>query len=493
VRNSSARAAAHPAGSTGCTTASPLCLLAGLLLHLLLLAPSASAQTGAGVDSIDRYIRSELARQHIPGLSVAVLRGDSLVLARGYGYANVEHRVPATDSTVYAVGSVTKQFTAAAVVMLAEQGGLRLDDPITRYLPEGLPAWKGVTIRHLLTHTSGVPEYPDTLDFRRDYTEGELVRLAAAQPLQFAPGTSWRYSSTGYALLGVLIHRVTGLAWGDFLRAHVFTPLGMRTARVNSDTDIVPNRSGGYEFVNDTLRNQAWVSPTINSTADLGLSLGARDLVAWAVGLDRGTVLSRRDVEASWTPVRLNDGATYPYGFGWDVTQQRGYRRIGHSGAWRGFQATIQRYPDFGLTVVVLANLAQSNPPAIAFGIAGFMEPALKPPHLMSSPLSGAAPPQRIERLLATIAAGSDSLEVTQGLREVTPPARRQQIAGWLKAIPDWTFVGCDAVAERRISRLGAEVHQICYAKGSGARANRVVAILYDADWRAAGIDTYPF
>ena len=241
------------------------------LLTLLLLAPTAEAQTRAVVDSIDGFVRSELARQRVPGMSVAVLRGDSMLLARGYGYANVEHHVPATDSTVYPVGSVSKQFTAAAIVMLSEQGRLRLDDPITRYLPEGSAVWPSVTIRHLLTHTSGVPQ--DTMpDWRRDYTEAELVRSAAAQPLEFTPGDRQSYSSTGYALLGIIIHRVTGQFYGDFLREHLFRPLGMGTARVNSDADIVPNRAAGYYLVNDTLKNQEWVSPSINSTADCCLS-----------------------------------------------------------------------------------------------------------------------------------------------------------------------------------------------------------------------------
>jgi CubicO group peptidase (beta-lactamase class C family) len=141
-------------------------------------------------------------------MSVAVLRGDSVLLARGYGFANVEHHVPATDSTVYMVGSLTKPFTAAAIVLLSQQRRLELDDPITRYLPEGREVWSKVTIRHLLTHTAGVPQ--DTaLDPRRDYSESEMVR-SAAQPLEFEPGALESYSSTGYALLGVIIHRVTG-------------------------------------------------------------------------------------------------------------------------------------------------------------------------------------------------------------------------------------------------------------------------------------------
>jgi len=310
------------------------------LITLVFCVSIGAAQTPALPNAVDRFIRAELARQRVPGLSVAVLRGDSIVLARGYGYANVEHHVPATDSTVYEVGSVSKQFTAAATVMLAEQGRLELDDPITRYLPEGSAVWPSVTIRHLLTHTAGIPE--DTmLNWRRDYTESELVRSAAAQPLDFEPGERESYSSTGYALLGLIIHRVAGVFWGDFVRDHIFRPLGMGTARVNSDIDIVPNRAAGYYLVNDTLKNQEWVSPSINATADCCLSFTVRDLAQWAIGLNHGKVLSPAGLEMSWTPVRLNNGGTYPYGFGWYITQQRGYQRIGHSGAWLGFQATI--------------------------------------------------------------------------------------------------------------------------------------------------------
>jgi CubicO group peptidase (beta-lactamase class C family) len=462
----------------------------GSLLTLLLFAATASAQTSSAVDSIDRYVRSELARQRIPGMSVAVLRGDSLLLARGYGYAHVEHHVPATDSTVYEVGSVSKQFTAAAVVMLSEQGRLSVDDPIVRFLPEGSGVWPRVTIRHLLTHTSGIPQ--DTMpDYRRDYTETELVRSAAAQPLDFEPGDRWSYSSTGYALLGIIIHRVTGVLYGDFLRDHLFRPLGMRTARVYSDADIVPNRAAGYHFVNDTLKNREWVSPSNSATADLGLSFSVRDLAQWAIGLHHGKVLSRAALEASWTPVRLNDGGIYPYGFGWYLTQQRGHPRIGHSGAWQGFRANIQLYPDFGTTVIVLANLAEASAEAIGYGIAGLIEPALVPPHRFAARLPGAAPPKSIDQLLRDIAAGRDSSQVTSGLRTSMPMARREQIGGWLKAVHAWTFLGCDDVRKRGISRFGTRIERICYAKGAGSRASLLVTALYAASWRAGGLDPF--
>ena len=452
------------------------------------------AQTPAWAQQTDQYVKGEVARQHIPGLTVAVLRGDSVVLARGYGYANLEHHVPATDSTVYEVGSVSKQFTAAAVVMLSEQGGLRLDDAIAQFLPEGATVWKGVTIRHLLTHTSGIPDYPDTaLDYHRDYSEDDLVRLAARQPPDFSPGETWSYSSTGYVLLGVIIHRVAGVFYGDFLRDHIFHPLAMRTARVNSELDIVPNRAAGYELVAGVLRNQDWVSPSLNTTADAGLSFTVRDLAQWAIALNHGTVPSRAGLEASWTPVRLNDGRTYPYGFGWHVTQLRGYRRIGHSGSWRGFQSTMQRFPDFGLTVIVLTNVDQSGPEAISFGIAGIMEPALTPPHLLSTPLSGAPPRKAIDQLLGDLAAGRDSGEVTPGLKTFMSDAWRERLGRRVKSVRAWTSLGCDDVAGQHVVRLGARIEQICYAKGSRPVASALFTILYDADWRAAGIDLYFF
>jgi CubicO group peptidase (beta-lactamase class C family) len=459
----------------------------GSLLTLLVCVSRVGAQTPALPDAVDRFIRAELARQQIPAMSFAVLRGDSVLLARGYGFANLEHRVPATDSTVYTVGSVSKQFTAAAIVLLSQQGRLRLDDPITRYLPEGSAVWPGVTIRHLLTHTSGIPQ-DTTLDSRRDYSESELVR-SAAQSLQFKPGELESYSSTGYALLGVIIHRVTGVFWGDFVRDQIFRPLGMRTARVNSDTDSVPNRAAGYYLVNGTLQHPEPVSPSLNAAADCCLSFSVRDLAQWAIGLNHGKVLGRAGLDMSWTPVQLNNGGTYPYGLGWNIFEQRGYRRIGHSGAWLGSHATIQRYPEFDLTVIVSLNLGQANSEGIAVGIAGLVEPALTPPHQLSSRLKGATPPTSIDRLLRAIASGTDSALVTPEFRATFPRPRRELVAGLLNTIHTWTSLGCDSVRDRGISRLRSRIEHICYAKGTTKQGTLLFTVLYGSGWRAAGLD----
>jgi CubicO group peptidase (beta-lactamase class C family) len=444
------------------------------------------SQTPGSLDSVDRFIKTELARQRIPGMSVAVLRGDSVLLARGYGFAKLERRVPATDSTLYAVGSVTKQFTAAAIVLLSQQGRLRLDDPIIRYLPEGSAVWRGVTIRHLLTHTSGIPQ-DTSLDSRRDYSESELVR-SAARPLQFTPGELQSYSSTGYALLGVIIHRVTSAFWGDFVRKHIFGPVGMGTARVNAEIDTEANRATGYYLVNDTLQKPDPVSPSLDSAADCCLSFTVRDLARWAVGINHWQVLGRAGWELSWTPVRLNRAGTYPHGFGWNLLEQRGYRRIGHSGAWQGFHATIQRYPDFELTVIVLLNLGQANSEGIALGIAGLVEPALTPPHLLPDP-PNAAPPVSIDQLLSAIASGREAKLVTPEFRATFPTPRRELIAGLVETIDRWTPLGCDDVRDRHISRLRSRIEHICYAKGTGQQGSLLFTVPYASGWRAAGLD----
>jgi CubicO group peptidase (beta-lactamase class C family) len=461
-------------------------------LSLVLL--STIAQSAAPLDSVDRFVRAELARQQIPALSVAVLRGDSILLARGYGFANVEHGVPATDSTIYQSGSVGKQFTAAGVVMLAQEGLLGLDDSITRYLPQGQQRWRGITIRHLLTHTSGIPDYADTtLDYRRAYSEDDLIRLATQLPLEFVPGERWSYSNTGYLLLGAVIRKVTGQFYGDFLRRRIFEPTGMRTTRIISESDIVRHRAAGYERVGGKLRNQSWVSPELNTTADGSLYLSVRDLAAWAVALNHGRVPAQSVLEASWTPVRLNSGGLYPYGFGWWIDQQRGYRKIGHTGAWQGFQTSIQRYPDFDLTVIVLANLAGSDPYAVSIGIAGILEPVLGAPHLLTQALDGDSPPQPIPDLLRSIAAGK-AAQVTKGYQAFMSTDMRREVGEELEGERVWTFLGCEAPNRQEISRLSAIVEHICYARGSDKKGNGVLATaLYTRDWKAADVEFYEF
>jgi CubicO group peptidase (beta-lactamase class C family) len=350
-----------------------------IVLAVLLLLSCGAAAQDASVDRIDSYVRTEMARQQIPGVAVAVVKDGDVALAKGYGLANVEHQVPVKPETVFQSGSVGKQFTATAVMLLVEQGRLSLDDRITKFLPEGAPRWNAIRLRHLLTHTGGTTDYPPSFDFRRDYTEEALVKRAAAIPLAFAPGTKWSYSNIGYLLLGVLIHRVTGEFYGDFLKAKIFEPLGMTTTRIISEADIVPNRAAGYRLVKGELKNQEWVSPTLNTTADGSLYLSVLDLAKWDASLYTERVLRRESLERMWTPVTLKSGKTRAYGFGWSLGDVRGHRVVEHGGAWQGFKSAIVRFPDDRLTVVLLANLAQTDPSKLARGIAAIVDPDLAP------------------------------------------------------------------------------------------------------------------
>jgi CubicO group peptidase (beta-lactamase class C family) len=326
---------------------------------------------------VDKYVISEMQKERIPGLSLAVIKNGKIILARGYGLANVEHQVPVKPETVFQSGSMGKQFTATAVMILVEAGKLSLDDKITKYFADAPASWQNITVRHLLTHTAGTTDYPRDFDFRRDYSEADLLKRAAAIPLAFKPGEKWSYSNLGYVMLGILIHKVSGEFYGDFLQERVFKPLGMTTARIISEADIVPNRAAAYHLVKGELKNQDWVSPTLNTTADGALYLTVYDMAKWDAALYTEKLLQRSSLEQMWTTVKLNSGKTQDYGFGWRLGEVRGHHIIEHGGSWQGFKSHIARYVDDKLTVVVFANLAQANPTKIAHGIAAIYNPEL--------------------------------------------------------------------------------------------------------------------
>lgn len=345
-------------------------MLAAVLLASAL-APAPSLDRAA----IDAFVDGERRKQKIPGVALAVVRNGVVVHAAGYGLANVEHEVSVTPRTIFQSGSVGKQFAAALVLLLADEGRLSVDDPIEKFVEKAPAHWKGITVRHLLTHTSGIPEYTDQIDLRKDYTEAQLVSYATERPLDFKPGTSWSYSNTAYATLGAVVRKVTGRFYGDELADRIFRPLGMTTARIISEADIVPHRAGGYRLADGQLKNQEWVSPALNTTADGALYLSLEDMTKWAIALETDRPLKKSIQDTMWTPARLADGSVADarkshYGMGWAIGQHEGRRIIDHGGSWQGFQAYIGRLPDDGLTVIAFANLAGSDPGAIAKGVA---------------------------------------------------------------------------------------------------------------------------
>jgi len=378
------------------------CLTAALAAFV---ATTATAQDRVHA-RIDSVVRAEMARQKIPGVAVAIVKNGQVLSAKGYGEANIEHHVPVGVETVFQTGSIGKQFTATAVMLLVQDGKLALTDSITKYFPGAPASWRGITVRHLLTHTSGIPDYTtDAMDYRRDYTEDELEQLAFGLVPEFPPGSRWTYSNTGYVLLGIIVHKASGRFYGDVLRDRVFTPLGMRTARVITEEEIVPNRAAGYRLVKGEIRNQEWVAPKLNTTADGSLYLSLQDYIAWDRGLRAKAILTPASWAAIYDPVTLASGNRYPYGFGWAVDTLGGSPRLHHGGSWQGFQTYISRYIGADITIVALANLAGAQPVAIVDGIAGVLDPALavKPP----APIAEREPVVRA-RLEAVLAATRD-------------------------------------------------------------------------------------
>jgi len=238
---------------------------------------SAAAQPDVSA-KIDRFVKSEMTARKIPGVSLAVLHNGKIDILKTYGFANLEHGVAVKPETIFQSGSMGKQFTAAAVMLLVQDGKLSLDDRIKTHLPNAPDSWKNITVRHLLTHTAGLGDYPTEIDLRRDYTEEQLLAAFQKAPLGFAPGDKWDYSNVGYATLGILIRKLTGKFYADFLQERIFGPLGMTTARVISEADIIPNRAAGYRVVAGQIKNQEWVSPSTNTTADGSLCFSILDL-----------------------------------------------------------------------------------------------------------------------------------------------------------------------------------------------------------------------
>jgi CubicO group peptidase (beta-lactamase class C family) len=344
-----------------------------VLFVCLLFTCATLALSQSSIDSaVADYVKAEMERQHIPGLALLVTRDGKVVRSEGFGLANVEVQVPVKPETIFQSGSVGKQFTATAVMMLVEAGKIGLNDPLTKYFPEAPPSWKNVTVRELLSHTGGFGDYPKDFNFRKDWTEPQLLKLVESIPLAYPPGTKWEYSNLGYLTLGILIHRVSGEFYGDFLRQRIFQPLGMQATRIISEVDIIPNRAAGYRLLKGELKNQEWVAPAMNTTADGSLYFSIVDLSKWDAALYEGKLLKRSSFDLMWTPVKLKNGQSNKagYGFGWFIEERNGHRCIHHDGSWQGFETAIDRYVDDHLSVVALTNLAGAKPGEITKHVA---------------------------------------------------------------------------------------------------------------------------
>ncbi len=445
---------------------SPVSFRSSLLILgcALLAAPACS-------DQVDDFVRATMEKRNIPGVAIAVVRDGKPARIQGYGLANLELEVPVTPDTIFQSGSLGKQFTAAGILLLAEDGKLKLDDPLALHFPSAPATWHRITIRQLLTHTSGLSDSEDdAYEARRDYTEDEFLKISFKFPLEFAPGSQWSYCDTGYMILGILTSKLTDMHWSEFQKQRIFEPAGMTTARLISESDIVKNRADGYERTKEgELRNQEWVPPNDNTTAGGSLYLTARDLLAWDAALRERRILSEASYDAWWTPASLGDGITYPYGFGWSLNEQRGRRLIEHGGSWQGFRTAIARYVEDELTVVVLANAAGTPTEAMAHEIAGLVDDDLRLP---DPEAPGVDPdPQRTTRLKDVLKAWAEwrtTPEMGRGLAATAAGSVREAFARsrtgrLLEKQKSFSWLADDDLGSRSMQRRGETVTRIAH------------------------------
>jgi CubicO group peptidase (beta-lactamase class C family) len=455
------------------------------LCGVLCLAVTASA------DPVDDYVRAQLGPRHLPGVSLAVIKDGRIVKAAGYGLASLELDAPASVRTVYEIGSISKQFAADAVLLLVEDGKLSLDDPLSKYLQRTPPVWSAITLRHVLTHTAGLPDF-DTgnigFSYRREYTEAEFVDLLAAHPLDFAPGERWNYTNA-FPLLGIVVERAAGMPYVDFVRTRIFERLGLASARFKSNSDVVPNRADGYLFQDGAYRHGETLRPALIA-ANGGVMINVLDFAAWDMAITGGRLLSAASMAAMTTPVRLSNGRTVGHGLGWFMDQFNGHRFGAHWGTTvTGHSAVIRRYVDDRVTVIMLANLDDGGfgIDAMSKRIADIYLPGVDVRGLIVAKNADPRHVADIRRAVTKIAAGQDGPGITPGLGARLPEAARQRIGAALASATSFESLGGEAVTDAHFNLDPALVRQEWY-RAHTPSGTRYFTIRLDDDGRVLGV-----
>jgi D-alanyl-D-alanine carboxypeptidase len=379
-------------------------------------------------DDVDDYVKRQMRRHHIPGLSLAVVKDGKVIKAKGYGLANVELNVPATKETVYQIGSVTKVFTATAVMILVNDGKIGLDNKITKYLSDLPPAWSGITVGHLLSHTSGITnDYAAETKYigrRAPLSPKAMIDSVFNSPLNSEPGAKVAYSNTGYYLLGLLIEKVSGKTYADFMKERIFVPLKMESTCVNDPRSVITNRADGY-FYGADLRNNEYLDMSWPYSAGALIS-SVLDMAKWDAALDTDKLLPRSCLEQMWTPAKLNAGTAGYVGLGWGINTKPPYgRELTHFGQTPGFIAGFARWTDPRLTVIVLANREEAPCWEIVDGISRRYLPKL------NNQIADKAPDLTMKErslLQAVVSGRLDPQPFAESLRKEFFPAQANQL-----------------------------------------------------------------
>ncbi|HTV42845.1 MAG TPA: serine hydrolase domain-containing protein [Candidatus Sulfotelmatobacter sp.] len=319
---------------------------------------------GTRADGIDDLITSQMQAHHVAGVACAVLRDGRVVKTFYGGYANLEWNAPVGPDTVFEIGSISKQFAAASILLLEQEGKLSVDDDISKYLTNTPPAWANVKIRHLLSHTSGIHSYDDMdgFELRQHLTQAQFIKRLAGHPMDFQPGDKWAYCNAGYNLAGYIVENVSGEDYLSFLKEHIFVPLGMTNSAFRDSVNVIPHRAAGYVYDHGKYYNRDYDITDLFSAGAIVSTVS--DLAKWDESLLGDPLLNKSSMQLWWTPARLNDGRPAPvshdgartYGFGWFLETVDGHKNIGHGGVTSGFSAANELYPDDHLAIIVLSN-----------------------------------------------------------------------------------------------------------------------------------------
>ena len=340
---------------------------------------------------IDECIQKIMTEKQIPGMSVAVVREGEPILIKGYGFANLEHSVFATEKTVYEVASVGKTFTAFVVMILVEEGVIELDIAIANYLDNLPSAWHSVTTRHILSHQSGLPSYTNVNNYwteiiKLNLSQVEIIDLVRDLPLKFEPGEYFSYDNTGYYLLGMMLQQITSQSYADLMQERLFEPLNMNATKMNNPREVLPHRASGYRLPKDKLINKPYYSPSVTFSAGGQLSC-IEDMVKYERELCNPTLLQQSTLDLMWTPHHSSSKKNWQQkgyvgyvvaGLGWFMPDYPNKRVVAHNGSIVGFASNISRFIEDRLTVILFCNLDKIiRPDAIAKKIANYYSPAI--------------------------------------------------------------------------------------------------------------------
>ncbi len=357
------------------------------LLFIILFCSSNNASSQLQSQKVESFIREQMKTRKIPGMQVSVVQHGKIVFLHSFGISNLEDSIPVTNRTLFPVHSITKAFVGVAIMQLVETGKLKLDSPISNYLNNLPISWQTITVRQLLTHISGLPDIWDKNSQLIDINEDSALAKVFKLPIVFKPGEKFQYNQTNYVLIGMIINKLTGIAFTDFIRQHQLLPAGMKSSCFGDSKDIIPHLSGSYQFrqivhdsviVTDTLKSLIRDWPKYLWTA-VGLNTSAEELANWTIKLQEGKLIKKESLLTLWEPGLLNDGThegfgpvLNGYGLGWPIAPREDHPVAGPTG---GGRAAFFIYRKDDLTVIVLTNLIFSAPQSYIDDIASFYIP----------------------------------------------------------------------------------------------------------------------